>query len=96
MSRSRGSWHQDWWWVLLFSCGSLGLYANAVKGKVDEVHLLVHRIETICQEKIAALAYREDLQLQIRSQEDPSWVEMLLMRDLGVVPEGWLKVHFKR
>ena len=96
MKRSRGTWHRDWWWVVLFSFGSLGLYANAVKGKLDEVHLLMNRIEIINQEKNAALAYGEDLELQIRSQEDPSWVEMLLMRDLGVVPEGWLKVHFKR
>lgn len=36
----------------------------------------------------------EDLALQIRSQQDPAWVEMVLLRELGVVPEGWLKVHF--
>ena len=96
MIRSRGSWHQGWWWVFLFSFGSLGLYANAMKSKIEEVYLLTSRIEAICGEKAAALAYGEDLQFQIRSQEDPSWVEMLLMRDLGVVPEGWLKVHFKR
>jgi hypothetical protein len=47
------------------------------------------------KEKCAALQNRELLQLQIVSQSDPSWIEMILMRDLGVVPEGWLKVHFK-
>ena len=37
----------------------------------------------------------EDLQMRIASQNDPAWIEMVLMREIGVVPEGWIKVHFK-
>lgn len=43
-----------------------------------------------------ALQNKEDLQLRIASQNDPAWIEMVLIRELGVVPEGFLKVHFKR
>lgn len=92
----RGSWHRDWWWVFLFSCSFLALYAHAVKEKQEEVACLSTHIEAIRQHKKTALANGEDLRLQMQSQDDPSWIEMLLMRDLGVVPEGWLKVHFKR
>ena len=37
---------------------------------------------------------KEYLELKIASQDDPAWIEMVLMRDLGVVPEGYLKVQF--
>ena len=39
---------------------------------------------------------KQQLQLKIASQTDPAWIEMILMRDLGVVPEGYLKVYFKK
>jgi hypothetical protein len=47
-------------------------------------------------EKLKAVETREDLELRIASQNDPAWIEMVLVRDLGVVPEGFLKVHFKK
>jgi hypothetical protein len=36
----------------------------------------------------------KDLEDRIASQNDPGWIEMVLIRELGVVPEGFLKVHF--
>ncbi|MDE3047241.1 MAG: hypothetical protein KGI83_02705 [Verrucomicrobiota bacterium] len=47
-------------------------------------------------EKAQVLQIKEDLQLRIASQNDPAWIEMVLIRELGVVPEGFLKVHFKK
>lgn len=47
------------------------------------------------KERYLALLEKEHLQLKIASFDDPAWIEMILMRDLGVVPEGYLKVHFK-
>jgi len=49
---------------------------------------------TLIQGAEELLADREELRAQIQSQSDPAWVEMILMRELGVVPEGWLKIHF--
>jgi hypothetical protein len=46
------------------------------------------------EEKKRALAIQEDLLLQINSQSDPAWVELTLMKVLGVVPEGYKKVYF--
>lgn len=56
------------------------------------------------QEKIADLESlkslmereSEELALQIQSQKDPEWIEMVLKKRLGVVPEGQMKVYFKR
>lgn len=47
------------------------------------------------REKEMILLEKEQLQMKIASQIDPAWIEMILMRDLGMVPEGYLKVHFK-
>lgn len=32
--------------------------------------------------------------LEINSQSDPAWVELMLMKNLGLVPEGQIKVFF--
>lgn len=35
------------------------------------------------------------LERQVMSQSDPNWIELTLIRVLGVVPEGHTKVYFK-
>ena len=42
------------------------------------------------------LEEKEDLKLQINSQKDPAWIELTLMKGLGLVPEGQLKVYFTK
>ncbi len=83
-------------WVVAF-CGVTGmLYFHFMKEKRAAVHLLTFRLGEMQQVKWQELQKREDLHLRIASQNDPAWIEMILMRDLGVVPEGFLKVHFKK
>ncbi len=84
------------WWVVAFCTVACGVHLHFFKEKQSAVHLLAARLEEMEQEKWRALQIKEDLQLRIASQTDPAWIEMILMRDLGVVPEGFLKVHFKR
>jgi len=87
---------RDWWWVVCFClAASLG-YFHFVGQKKQAIGELAARMDELEREKTSALLERENLRLQIASQGDPSWIEMVLMRDLGVVPEGWLKVHFIR
>jgi hypothetical protein len=38
---------------------------------------------------------QEKLLLTINSQSDPAWIELVLFRELGLVPEGAAKVWFK-
>jgi hypothetical protein len=47
-------------------------------------------------EKTEALYVQNELQREIASQDDESWIELVLMQKLGLVPEGQIKVHFVR
>ena len=38
---------------------------------------------------------QEELRLQIASQSDPAWVELLIKKQLGMVPSGQTKVYFE-
>ena len=91
-----GSWLRDWWWVFCFCIAATSIYLSNSQTKKEKLTELRVRLDTLDREKLLALQERETLQLQIDSQSDPSWIEMILMRDLGVVPEGWLKVHFTK
>lgn len=57
----------------------------------QEMTVKLHQLE---KEKGAALKAHSDLLLQIQSQADPAWVEMVLKRNLGMVREGQVKVYF--
>jgi hypothetical protein len=85
-----------YWWVVVFCTVTSLVYFHALKEKKSAVRHLGLRLEKMEQEKWFAFQKREDLQLRIASQNDPAWIEMILMRDLGVVPEGFLKVHFQK
>jgi hypothetical protein len=93
MDRSIG---RKWWWVVAFCSLSIFVYFQSIQHKKRAIQELSFRIEEIEREKLDAEKMKEELLLAVASQEDPAWIEMILMRDLGMVPEGWLKVHFKR
>lgn len=38
---------------------------------------------------------QEELKLQVASQSDPSWVELSLIKALGLVPEGYTKIYYE-
>lgn len=94
MEPMRVSWIQSSWWVVAF-CSVIGLmYLHALKSRNGDLRELSFRFEEMEKEKTMVLQEKEDLQLRIASQNDPAWIEIVLMREIGVVPEGWLKVHF--
>lgn len=84
------------WWVVIFCAVMTLVYFHFLKEKKEALCLLNARLNDMQVEKLQSLERREDLELRIASQTDPAWIEMVLMRDLGVVPEGFLKVHFRR
>ena len=84
------------WWVLLFCLITAAVHFHFMKEKRGALRSLSARLHDMEVEKLLALEGREDLELRIASQNDPAWIEMVLIRDLGVVPEGFLKVHFKK
>lgn len=82
------------WWVILFFLLCYFAYDQAVQHKSREEDKLRGKLCSLELEKKRALAVQEDLKLQIASQEDESFIELTLMRRLGLVPEGQKKVHF--
>ena len=93
MIRSR--W-REWWWVVCFCFIATSVYLHFGQEKKGQVAELSRRLQEMNKQKLLDLQEKESLCLQIESQNDPSWIEMILMRDLGVVPEGWLKVYFTK
>jgi len=84
------------WWVILFAliCGIV--YEQAVNRQIVVYMSLQEKLSELEKEKNQALAIRENLQHQINSQSDQEWIEMTLMKGLGLVPEGQTKVYFSQ
>jgi hypothetical protein len=83
-------------WVIGFCLITIAAYFHFISEKRTSLSHLATRLGQMEREKIVALQKKEEYQLRLASQNDPAWIELILMRDLGVVPEGFLKVHFKK
>lgn len=83
------------WWVGIFCALALVTYSHGMKRRNATYAELQFRLSEMQNEYLLALSEKEDMSLQIASQSDPAWVELVLLREMGVVPEGYLKVHFK-
>lgn len=84
---------QSWWVILFISICSI-VYSHASHKKNEVVAILDNQLGTLMNEKDALLQEKEDLLLQINSQSDPAWIQLTLMKGLGLVPDGQLKVYF--
>lgn len=85
----------DSWWVILFI---LFCFAGFERGllTINENHrTLLKQLTFLQEEKKVALKEHERLSMQVRSQSDPYWIELTLMRELGLTPAGQTKVYFK-
>ena len=83
-------------WVLLCMLCCCFMYLRAKKKKKQVLEVLKCQLYALQSEKQFLLEEKEDLQLQINSQKDPAWIELTLMKGLGLVPEGQLKVYFTK
>lgn len=90
------SWFLRSWWVIAFCIFATATYTYAIRNRNTAISELEFRLSEMEKEKRLAYAEKEELALRIASQSDPSWIELVLLRELGVVPEGFLKVHFKK
>lgn len=83
-------------WVLLCMLCCCFMYLHAMKKKRQVLEVLKCQLYALQSEKKFLLEEKQDLKLQINSQNDPAWIELTLMKGLGLVPEGQLKVHFTK
>jgi hypothetical protein len=61
------------------------------KIEYDKLKLYESELE---KKKADALNIQKDLQLRVDSQSDPTYIELTLMKGLGLVPEGYKKIYF--
>ncbi len=85
----------NWWMVTFLSILAVFSWQSMRKKQLIAGELR-ERLDAVMDEKRLAIQERDDLILQIRSQDDPQWVELVLMRRLGLVPEGQVKVYFDK
>ena len=91
--RKKGIIRQLWWVVLIISICSL-VYTHAAHKKNAVIASLDEHLGYLNTERARLLQEKEDLLLQINSQSDPAWIQLTLMKGLGLVPEGQSKVYF--
>jgi hypothetical protein len=82
------------WWVVLFVAVCTVVYSGAISGKQAVMSTLDGRLISLQQDKERLINQRQELELQINSQSDPAWIQLTLMKGLGLVPEGQSKVYF--
>jgi hypothetical protein len=82
------------WWMVLFVGVCAIAYAHASQKKDQVIASLDKHLTGLKNEKEALLQENEDLNLQVNSQSDPAWIQLTLMKGLGLVPEGQKKVYF--
>lgn len=82
------------WWVWVFTLLTYATYDFASLRQARQLAKLQGGILVKRQALQEACAEGELLQRQLQSQSDPAWIEMVLMRELGMVPSGQTKVVF--
>ena len=83
-------------WIFLFLLLSLILYLHAIDKKREVRKELEDKRERLEVKRAALLEEKEELELEVASQEDPAWIERTLIKEMGVVPEGKVKVYFEK
>lgn len=83
------------WWTVLLILFCYGFYLHAMHKKKILYGELKRKADQLEKELYAAAAQREDLLMQIQSQSDPAWIELLIKKHLGMVPYGQTKVYFE-
>lgn len=82
------------WWVLLCT---LTTYAGYEQAQQRYLRKAAHYRTTLNQleaKKAALLHIQRGLQEQIHSQDDPAWIELTLIKRLGLIPKNERKIVF--
>lgn len=82
-------------WIVLFVLLCLIAFEHGFRNIRLESQRLNAMYSKLEEEKTNALAKRTELLLQINSEADLQWIELVLMEGLGLVPEGQTKVYFR-
>ena len=84
------------WWTVLLILFCYGFYLHGMHKKKELYGELKENVDLLERQLYAAIESREDYLLQMDSQNDPAWIEMLIKKHLGMVPYGQKKVYFEK
>lgn len=84
------------WWLILFFLLCFFIYDHALIERKKSLASLVQKREKLLLKKEKALKLNEELKLQRESENDPAFIELTLMKSLGLVAENQTKVIFKK
>lgn len=82
------------WWVIAFFLFCHVSYDQAFQYWESEFLGLNQCLLALEKERGESLELQDELRRQINSQSDHAWIELTLMKGLGLVPEGQIKVFF--
>ncbi len=82
------------WWVIAFLFVCIILYEQGLKKRDHLYKQLTEQLLALQQEKQQVLHQQKNLQVQMSSHNDLAWIELTLMKNLGLLPEGQQKVYF--
>ncbi|MBN2480035.1 MAG: hypothetical protein JXA94_07390 [Parachlamydiales bacterium] len=85
---------RSWWTILFLLIAYIG-FSGGMKKRNKDIYELKSKLCLLQNQQAYLARQKDDLTARINSQSDPTWVELVLMKELGVVPEGKIKVHFK-
>lgn len=79
------------WWVALILLLLFALYERSHTRSVAEHQQFAIQLEQLQLEYQQQLTEQSHLTAQLASQSDPAWIELTLIRVLGLVPTGQKK-----
>jgi Tfp pilus assembly protein PilE len=82
------------WWVLFFALLCYVAYEQSLRSYYYHWELLTAQASLLQKQQEQARHLQRELKASVNSQQDPAWIELTLMRQLGVVPEGQWKAVF--
>lgn len=82
------------WWVIAFLFVCAIFYEQGLKGREEVFKQLQTQYYQLQHERQKALIIQKELKQKINSQSDSDYVELILMKELGVSPEGCQKAYF--
>lgn len=84
------------WWVILVLLLCFGFYEREHKKRNGISAVLNAQKNELQHKRTKALEKNEYLLMQINSLADPAWTELILIKELGLVPEGQTKIFFQK
>ncbi len=81
-------------WVIGFFLMCFFGFEQTMQNMSSEYNKFETMYNGLVEEKKAALATQQKKLLQINSQNDPKYRELILMEQLGLVPKGQTKIIF--